>query len=232
MPSFYQHLHGSPNLVRALPFIIFIALTFCQDLFGGGARYWFYLAKTLLGAAMLWVMRPHVQEMRWAISWPAVAAGVFVFVVWVGLDPLLVSLGFKSSYPKLFGSSSQAWNPFVEFGAGTIAAWMFVVVRIAGSSLVVPPIEEVFFRSWLYRYIANPDFQRVPLGQFLWLPFVVTAVVFGVEHREWLAGILAGVVYGGLVCWKKRLGDAITAHAITNLLLGIWVVTKGQWQYW
>jgi len=54
----------------------------------------------------------------------------------------------------------------------------------------------------------------------------VTSLLFGFEHREWLAGIFCGFAYQGLVCWKKRLGDAITAHAITNALLGYWVSRK------
>ena len=60
----------------------------------------------------------------------------------------------------------------------------------------------------------------------------MTSVVFGLEHREWLAGILCGFAYQGLVCWKNRLGDAITAHAITNALLGGWVVWRGAWHFW
>ena len=111
-------------------------------------------------------------------------------------------------------------------------AWMFVVVRIAGSALVVPHLEEVFYRSFLYRYIANPNFQSVPLGSFHWKAFLITAVIFGLAHYEWLAGILCAFAYQGLVCWKGRLGDAMTAHAITNLLLGLWVVWKGAWNFW
>ena len=70
------------------------------------------------------------------------------------------------------------------------------------------------------------------LGSFAWQPFLLASVIFGLEHREWLAGILCGFAYQGLVCWKKRLGDAITAHSITNLLLGLWVVWQGAWQFW
>jgi len=109
---------------------------------------------------------------------------------------------------------------------------MFIVVRTLGSSIVVPPLEEVFYRSLVYRYIAKPDFQSVPLGWFSWTPFLVTSVVFGFAHYEWLAGMLCALAYQGLVCWKKRLGDAITAHAITNLLLGLWVVWQGAWKFW
>ncbi|MBO4545513.1 MAG: CPBP family intramembrane metalloprotease, partial [Verrucomicrobia bacterium] len=68
--------------------------------------------------------------------------------------------------------------------------------------------------------------------QVNWMPFVVVSVIFGLVHQEWLAGILCGLVYQGLVCYKGRLGDAITAHGITNLLLGIWVVWRGAWNFW
>jgi CAAX prenyl protease-like protein len=222
-------IRNSPTLVRVVPFAVFVVLTFCQDLFGGAGRYWFYLAKTLVGAWMACEMWMVVPEMHWRVSWEGVAAGVLVFVVWVGLDALLNAFG--AGYPKLM-SKGEPWNPHIQFGTGSMLAWLFIVVRIAGSALVVPPLEEVFFRSWLYRYIANPDFKAVPLGKFLWMPFVVSSIIFGLEHREWVAGILAGFAYAGLVCWKKRLGDAIVAHGITNFVLGLWVVVKGQWQYW
>jgi uncharacterized protein len=209
---------------------LFLVLTFGQDFFGGSARYWLYLAKTVLGAWMIWEVRALIPEMRWQLSWEAVAVGTLVFVIWVGLDSLLNAFGL--SYPKLTIGKTEPWNPHTHFGAGSMLAWLFILVRIAGSALVVPPLEEVFFRSWLYRYIAKPEFETVPLGRFLWLPFLVSSAVFAVEHREWLAGILAGILYAGLVCWKKRLGDAIVAHAVTNLLLGLWVVARNQWQYW
>jgi CAAX prenyl protease-like protein len=124
------------------------------------------------------------------------------------------------------------WNPHHQFGAGSALAWLIISVRILGSTLVVPPLEEVFYRSFLYRWIAKPDFQSVPLGAFHWTPFLVTSAIFGLSHFEWLPGILCGFAYQGLVCWKKRLGDAMTAHAITNLLLGAWVVWKGAWHFW
>jgi CAAX prenyl protease-like protein len=64
------------------------------------------------------------------------------------------------------------------------------------------------------------------------MPFLATSLIFGFEHQEWLPGIVCGFAYQGLVCWKKRLGDAITAHAVTNLLLGLWVVWRGEWKFW
>ena len=236
MNSLLHPIKNSPVLARVAPFAFFLVLTFAQDFFGAGGRYWLYLAKTILGAWMIWAVRPVVAEMRWKLSWAAVLVGVAVFVLWVGLDghypplnELLQQIGLGGKKSDLVAA---AWNPHTQYGTGSALAWLFIGTRLVGSALIVPPLEEVFFRSFVYRSIARADFLSVPLGAFLWMPFLVTALLFGFEHHQWLAGILCGFAYQGLVIWKQRLGDAITAHAITNFLLGVWVVWKGAWQFW
>ncbi len=183
-------------------------------------------------------MLPWIAEAKWKLSWEAVVVGIGVCVFWVGLDPyyprsgeLFQKLGFGGSAPKP-DRLADLWNPFVEYGASVNLARFFVILRIVGSTVIVPPIEEIFYRSFLYRYLIQVDFRSVRLGQFNLRAFVFTSVLFGISHHEWLAGILCGFVYQGLVCWKGRLGDAITAHAITNFLLGIWIVWRGAWQFW
>lgn len=209
-------------LARVFPFVLFVGVTLLQGRLGDASRYWVYVGKTAAGVWLIWLMRPYVSEMRWAFSLEAVAVGVAVFVVWVGLDPY---------YPKL-GKGGVPWNPLAQFGQDTAVAWLIVAVRLLGSTFVVPPIEEAFYRSFLYRYIVKPDFVSVSLGTLAWTPLLVTSAVFGLAHFEWLAGILCGLAYQALVIRKKRLGDAITAHAITNFLLGSWVVWKNAWHFW
>jgi CAAX prenyl protease-like protein len=173
--------------------------------------------------------------MRWAFSWEAVVVGVGIFAIWVGVsgewttqNSLWVKLGI-SHPPKI---PPATWNPNEQFGSGSGLAWLFIITRILGSTLIVPPLEEIFYRSFLYRFIANPNFLDVPLNRFLPVPFLATAAVFGLSHNEWLAGILCGAAYQWLVLRKNRLGDAMTAHAITNFLLGAWVVWRGAWNFW
>ena len=224
-----------PVPARVAPFLIFLALTSCQGHFGAASAYWFYLAKTLAGIWLVWEMWPLVSEMRWAFSWEAVVVGVGIFVIWVGLsgswttqNSLWAKLGI--SHPPTHPSA--LWNPNEQFGSGSAMAWLFILTRILGSTFVVPPLEEVFYRSFLYRYIARPDFLTVPLNRFLPWPFLATAVLFGFSHNEWLAGILCGAAFQWLVIRKGRLGDAMTAHAITNCLLGVWIVWQGAWHFW
>jgi CAAX prenyl protease-like protein len=212
-------------LVRVVPFVVFAALTLLQGQFGETGCYWIYALKTLIGAWLIWLTRSHVREMRWSFSWEAIVAGVAVFAVWVGLD---------GHYPPLplIGERSADFNPLKSYGEGSAMAWMFIAVRILGSSLVVPPLEEVFYRSFLYRFLIKSDFFNVPLSSFNWMAFLVVCVAFGVSHYEWLPGILCAFAYQGLVIRKGRLGDAMTAHAITNFLLGLWVVLRSAYHFW
>jgi CAAX prenyl protease-like protein len=235
MPAWFNRIAGSPALARTLPFILFAILTSLQGKFGESSRYWLYFAKTILGGWMLWMLRDAIKDMKWAFSWEAVAAGILVFVLWIGLDghypslsELLAKIGFGGSEDK----EVLDWNPLKQFSDSPALAWMFIIMRILGSTIVVPPLEEVFYRSFLYRYIAQPDFEKIALGKFLWMPFIVMCLLFGFAHFEWLAAILCAAIYFGLIWHKKRLGDAITAHAITNLLLGVWVVWEGEWHFW
>ena len=229
----------NPVSVRVAPFVIFVLLTAAQGKFGPASAYWFYFAKTLAGLGLLLAVRPLVAEMRWAFSWEAVVVGLGVFAMWVGLDPFYPhssELFSKIGLGKFFGNSPESStltaNPNQLFGEHSPLAWFFMATHILGMTFVVPPLEEVFYRSFLYRYIAKPDFLSVPLNRCLPLPLLVTATVFGFEHHQWLAGILCGLAYQWLVLRQNRLGDAMTAHAITNGLLGGWVVWKGAWNFW
>jgi CAAX prenyl protease-like protein len=217
-------LARSPVAARALPFCVFAGLMALGPVCGDAGKYWLYLARTIAGAWALWAVWPHVSELRWAMSWEAAAAGIGVCAMWIGLDPYYRHLG---NAPV----GKDVWDPFSQFSSPALA-WFFVAVRTAGSSLVVPPLEEVFYRSLLYRYIAKKDFLGVPLGYFAWGPFVGASVLFGFEHSQWLSGILCGFVFQWLVIRKGRLGDAIAAHAITNFLLALYVVWKGAWGFW
>jgi CAAX prenyl protease-like protein len=220
-----EHLKASPGHARVLPYVIILVLTFVQDSFHGEGRYVMYLAKMGIGAWCIWEMRSLVPEMRWRLSWEAVVAGLLVLALWVGLDPYYAKINF------LF-SAGDPWNPFKQFGAGSAAGWFFFFVRTFGSALIVPPLEESFYRSFLYRYFVRLDFTSMPLGQLHWLSFFVTSALFGLAHYQWLGGLLCGLIFQSLVIRKGRLGDAMAAHAITNFLLGLYIYWKNDWHFW
>jgi uncharacterized protein len=217
-----KRLTLSPVWARVLPFAAIALLTLLREHWGDVAQYWIYSLEIVVGAFLLLLLRPRIQEMQWKLSWEAAAVGIVVFLLWVGLD---------GHYPDIV-KRPDTFNPERAFGAGNPMAVAFILVRLLGSSLIVPPIEEVFYRSFLYRYLIKSDFLHIPLGHFEWLAFIVTGAIFGISHHEWLPGILCGLAYQGLVVRKKRLGDSISAHAITNLLLGLWIVFRKAYFFW
>jgi len=226
--EFRKKMADSPEYARFAPFFIFCVITSAAFLIGKDWMYWLYAVKVFVGLWLIWEMRPVVTEMRWAFSWEAVIVGVVIFALWVGLDPY---------YPKnhlLFkDTEGSIWNPFTRFGNESLVAWGLIGVRIFGMTIVVPPLEEAFYRSLAYRYIVKYDFTKVALNHFDGVALALTAVLFGAVHFQWLPGILCGLAYQGLVIRRGRLGDAMTAHAITNFLLGVYVVYKGgeAWKF-
>lgn len=217
--------------VRVVPFVVFLLITGLQGRLGESSKFWIYALKVPVGAGMIWAVWASIPEMRWKWSWEALGAGVGVFVLWIGLDLVIAWMQTVPSFHRLPGQS-EPWNPHLQYGANSTAAWFFIMTRLIGSGLIVPPLEEVFYRSLIYRWIIRPDFTAVSLKQFHAGAFLISSALFALEHREWLAGVLCGMVYQGLVLRKGRLGDAIAAHTVTNVLLGLYVVGRGAWLYW
>jgi CAAX prenyl protease-like protein len=99
--------------------------------------------------------------------------------------------------------------------------------------LTVPIAEELAFRGYLARRLVNREFDTVPFSAVTALSIGLSSVAFGLMHgHQWIVGILAGLAYAGVVKWKGRLGDAIVAHATSNILLAIWVLSRGDWAQW
>ena len=148
----------------------------------------------------------------------AVGVGVFVYLAWVRMDWSWATQGEVAGY-----------NPFQAGGeVGVVLAG----IQLLGAAAVVPIMEELFWRSFLLCYINSARFDRVPLGRFTPGSFIVTVVLFGLEHQLWLAGMLAGVAYTLLLYPTGRLWSCVLAHAVTNLALGIHVLVTGEWQWW
>ena len=74
---------------------------------------------------------------------------------------------------------------------------------------------------------------EVPSGEFSWAPWLVSSVVFGALHgSRWLAGTIAGLLFGLALYRRRSLGDAVQAHATTNLLLVLYACATGRWSVW
>lgn len=213
---------------RCLPFVVFMALLalrgYVPASLGLDAR-WIYGGQTLIVAGPLaWYWRdygelarqnlPDARETAWAI-----VVGIVVFALWVRLDAPWMQLG-------------EAAASFVPLDAAGQPIWALIALRLAGATLVVPVMEELFWRSFLMRWIQHPGFERVDPQTVGLKAVVLSTFVFVLAHTLWLAAIVAGLAYALLYRRTARLWTAVIAHAVTNGLLGVWVIWSGRWEFW
>jgi CAAX prenyl protease-like protein len=98
---------------------------------------------------------------------------------------------------------------------------------------MVPVAEELAFRGFLLRRLSSSDFESVSWTTFAWAPFLISSAAFGIMHGErWLAGTIAGAIFALVQIRRGRIGDAIVAHAVANVLVAAWVLVGGNWQLW
>lgn len=213
--------------IRILPFAAYLVFIVAGDVLERlGVRpdtlRWLYPAKIALVALLLALFWRRYQELSRFRLAPlpasiALATGVVVLVLWISLDAGWMVVGAPLGFDPRVGGRID---------------WLLVAIRIAGAALVVPIMEELFWRSFLMRWVDDPDFESVEPSQLSIKSFVITVLLFGFEHNLWLAGIVAGAAYSLLYMRHRNLWSPILAHAVTNGLLGVWVVRTGNWSYW
>ena len=165
---------------------------------------------------------------RTAPHWLAsIAIGIGVFVVWVAPD--FIVPGWRQS--ALFQNRITG-HVTTSIPTGELTPLM-LALRTARAALLVPILEELFWRGWLPRWIQDNRVDRVPLGQYTPLAFWATAILFAAEHGPfWEVGLLAGVAYNWWMRRTRSLGDLMIAHGVTNLVLSLYVIATGQWGFW
>jgi len=187
--------------------------------------YYLYPVKALTVGCLLYLFRKQYHELSFRDfanipeTFAAFAVGLLVFALWINMDWTLGAVAV-----------SQGFNPLLLPGRNIQVT--MTAFRVAGAVLVVPLMEELFWRSFLIRYIIDKNFDMVRLGTFTWGSFLLTVALFGLEHSYILAGIMAGVLYNLLLYRTRSLAQCVLAHAVTNLALAIYVVTTGRWQFW
>jgi CAAX prenyl protease-like protein len=185
-----------------------------------------YAAKFAITAALAWLFRANWSDFRAHFSWQGiglgVAVGVFVTLAWVGLDgryPAIPLLGSRSAFDP---------RSITNFAARV----GYVLVRGLGLVVLVPLIEELFWRSFLMRFVIDPDdFRRVPIGRVTWLAGAVTAVLFALAHPEWLPALLTGAAWALLLHHTKSLAACLASHVTANLLLICYTIATNSWRF-
>ncbi|MBI3228966.1 MAG: CAAX prenyl protease-related protein [Burkholderiales bacterium] len=215
-------------LSRIMPFATYMLFMVLEDVLrkyvgvNASDLRWIYPAKIIAVLSVLLYFRQDYDELRQRLKVSsaaiAIAVGVVIFIIWINANMKWMVMGTSSGYDPRSPQGSLDW--------------FFVVIRLAGAALVVPVMEELFFRSFLMRWMANPKFQQVEPQQIPWHYLLLVSGVFAIEHTLWFAGLLAGLAYGLLYMRCRNLWAPVLSHGITNGVLGVWVILTGSWQYW
>jgi CAAX prenyl protease-like protein len=209
-----------------LPMVAFLALTFV----GGHWPSAFavsYIVKTIAAGGLLILFWPQYTKIRWTYAPLGVAMGILGIVQWVGMEKLLLHY-----FPNYWRPGADVFNPFDSIHS-PVFLWVFVAIRLAGPVLVVPFMEELFWRDFLWRTLLAPnDFKLAPVGEWDWKAFIIVTLAFASVHIQWITAIVWGAMIGILLVRTKGLGACIIMHAVTNLLLGIYVLYTHDWAFW
>ena len=216
----------TPFIAYVAPFAAFVAILTAEHSLGWPPEWTYPLRFVIVGAILLGVSR-HFVSLRPSLPWASIAVGVAVFALWVAPDLLF---GYRHHW--LF-ENAVTGKAATSLGAGFRRDPLSLILRFASSALLVPVLEELFWRGWMMRWLIDGDFLKVRLGTYGAFSFWAVAVLFAAEHGPyWEVGLAAGIVYNWWMLRTRNLGDCVLAHAITNGCLSAYVLLFGQWQYW
>ncbi len=192
-----------------------------------------YIAKTLIVAVLLAALWKSFTPIKWNHWWLGAIMGVLVIVQWVGMEHLLTTYGgsfFQMKGIEPFDPTTAFKDPWQMF--------LFIGIRWAGATLLVPAMEELFWRDFVWRSILAPNnFKLADVGEWSPVALVLTSIIFSIVHVQWATAIVWGLMIGGLLVYTRSLGACIVMHGVTNFLLGAYVLWSNHrghphWELW
>jgi CAAX prenyl protease-like protein len=208
------------------PFLAFVGMLAVEKMIPLPAE-WLYLVRFILVTAIIATISWKYLSFRPSFPLASIVIGVAVFVIWVAPDVLF---GYRHHWlfeNSITGAAATSLPPNLKGNLG------FIVLRSVSSAMLVPVLEELFWRGWMMRWLIDTNFLKVPLGKYVPFAFWMVAILFASEHGPyWEVGLAAGIVYNLWIVRTRNLADCILAHGVTNAVLAGYVLVTGQWQYW
>jgi len=217
----------SASLPYIAPFAVFMGLIALHSVYSLPDLADQILRVTVVSLVLIFVARP-VIDLR-APQWPfSLLIGAAVFLIWIAPD-----LAFPGYRHHLLFENRILGAPTPGLSVASQTQPAVLALRAVRAVILVPIVEELFWRAWLMRWIIAPDFEKIPLGKYTAMSFWAVALLFASEHGSyWDVGLVTGVIYNTWMVKSKSLGDLILTHAVTNACLSIYVIAAGKWEYW
>ena len=195
------------------PLLAALATALVTRAFGEGSFDPWYGARVVAGAGVLLAVRRSLPRPSLSWSWASLAIGLTVGAAWVA---------FGGAGPPAESASAPGSQP----------GWAGIAVRLAGSCLLIPVIEELAFRGFLLRWLASPEPGRAPPRTWTWQAVALSSLAFGAIHAHFVLGTVAGVAFAVSSLRRGRLADAVLAHAVANGVIAGAVLLGGRWDLW
>jgi uncharacterized protein len=216
-------LKPPPAVAYIAPFAVFIALRWLPF-----PPEWLAPVRFVAVAATLAVFSRHAIPWRPAFPAGSILIGAAVMALWIAPD--MLRPGYRDSWLFHNGVTGIARS---SLPVNLKSNAFFIAVRVLESAVLVPVVEELFWRGWVMRWAIRSDFESVPVGRYTAVSFWAVAVLFASEHGPyWDVGLIAGVAYNWWCVRTRNLADCVLAHAVTNALLAGYVLLFDQWQFW
>ncbi len=218
----------TPGVPYIAPFVIFLALIGLSRLLPMPALADEILRLAVMLAVLFFVARPVLGGLSVLSPGFSVLVGVAIFVLWIAPDLLFPQYRHFFLFDNaLVGTARSSLTEAARHDVPVL------FLRTLRAVVIVPIVEELFWRGWLLRWAINNDFEKVPLGAYSALSFWAVALLFASEHGPyWDVGLVAGIIFNWWMIRTKSLGDLILAHAVANACLSGYVIAAGKWEYW
>ena len=227
---FGANSHERAYLAPFLAFFAVFGLGMLVEKIAGGYSGWAYNHPTYWVFPLQTIVCAGVLIRYWRF-YELAAPRKVLFTTGIGVLALLLWVAPQQWFgaaPRLDGFDPEFFGP---------AGWPYAVnvgLRFLRLVVIVPFVEEIFWRGFLLRFFINEDFTKVPIGAFSWLSFGIVTAGFCFEHSapDWPAAILTGALFNFVAYRTKSLSSCVLVHAVTNALLGAYVLHTRQWGFW
>ena len=221
-----------PHLPYVLPIIVFGIFLLVESEFSQ-AKWLLSPLKYLATGLCLWWVRGEFKTLSWRWSFWAILIGLVVVVQWVGMEEFFKRNWRYPALPVMGGENdwdmTEGFNPVDFFGGKGASFWLWIAFRMTGAVIVVPLMEELFWRGFLLRLLVGRYFERVELGEFTWFSCLAVAGLFALAHPWYISAFICALFYNWLLYKTKSILACVVAHGLTNLLLWIYILRFDAW---
>lgn len=197
-----------------LPFILFMISSTIAASFFVHPELGYPLKAAAMAAALLYFL-PALKQQSWDSDRIAFGVGLAIGLYWIFTAPTAADPASELNVllAALSGLSFSIW----------------AVLRLAGTTVLVPIVEELFFRGYLLERLSTAIGQqpRVRLAVTV-LALLLSSGLFGLLHGRWLDGFIAGLLFGLLYLHKRSVADAVWAHVVANAVVAAAALIKGD----